>query len=120
MVPSGFPKEISDQDDVRVEVPLSAVPFFTQPQVHMTVAKAAKVLGFDNQEELRKFTTPLLKQFGVDPLVTGGTIGAQLFNRLVVLCAPKTSAARKLLEELFGGREDVGSGDFTKCWDLNH
>eukprot|EP00434_Breviolum_minutum_P037032 symbB.v1.2.032823.t1/scaffold3993.1/size46770/3 len=66
----------------------------------MTVAKAAKVLGFDNQEDLRKFTTPLLKQIGVEPLVSGSVIGAQLFNRLVMLCATKTAAARKLLEEL--------------------
>jgi len=100
--------------DARVEVPQSAVPFFAQPQVHMTVAKAAKLLGFDNQEELRKFTTPLLKQFGVDPLVTGGTIGAQLFNRLVVLCAPKTSAARKLLEELSTAWRSPGRTSKTK------
>jgi len=88
------------ENDVRVEVPISAVSSFSQPQVQMTVAKAAKVLGFDNQEDLRKFTTPLLKQIGVEPLVSGSVIGAQLFNRLVMLCATKTAAARKLLEEL--------------------
>lgn len=44
----------------------------------------------------------MLKHFGAEPLVTGATIGAQAFNRLVVLCAGKTLAARKLLEELSG------------------
>jgi len=89
----------------RVQVPTSAVPLFVQPQVHMSLAKAAKLLGFDNQEELRKFSSPLLKQFGVEPLVTGSVVGAQMFNRLVILCSTKTAASRKLLEELApGGR----------------
>ncbi|CAE7263615.1 eprA1 [Symbiodinium microadriaticum] len=83
-------------------VPISAISSFAQPQVHMTVAKAAKLLGFDNQEELRKFSAPLLKQAGMEPLVSGSTVGAQLFNRLVLLCSTKTAAAKKLFEELPG------------------
>eukprot|EP00931_Biecheleriopsis_adriatica_P116119 TRINITY_DN91810_c0_g1_i1.p1 TRINITY_DN91810_c0_g1~~TRINITY_DN91810_c0_g1_i1.p1 ORF type:complete len:781 (+),score=193.37 TRINITY_DN91810_c0_g1_i1:93-2435(+) len=107
----------SDQDLVqgvaRVEVPVSASPHFVQPQVHVTVAKAAKLLGFDNQEELKKFTAPLLKQFGAEPL--NAVVGAQLFNRLVVLCAAKTPAARKLLEELSSSWRTPGGRGRTKA-----
>ncbi|CAE7285855.1 eprA1 [Symbiodinium sp. CCMP2456] len=98
----------------RVEVPISAVPSFAQPQVHMTVAKAAKLLGFDNQEELRKFSAPLLKQAGMEPLLSGSTVGAQLFNRLVLLCSTKTAAAKKLFEELSTAWRTPGRGAKTK------
>jgi len=98
----------------RVEVPISAIPSFAQPQVHMTVAKAAKLLGFDNQEELRKFSAPLLKQAGMEPLVNGSTVGAQLFNRLVLLCSTKTAAAKKLFEELSTAWRTPGRGAKTK------
>lgn len=105
---------VMKESEARVEVPISAVSSFSQPQVQLTVAKAAKLLGFDNQEELRKYTSPLLKQFGAEPLVTGGLVGAQLFNRLVVLCAAKTPAARKLLEELSTAWRSPGGRSKTK------
>eukprot|EP00930_Biecheleria_cincta_P087263 TRINITY_DN7650_c0_g1_i1.p1 TRINITY_DN7650_c0_g1~~TRINITY_DN7650_c0_g1_i1.p1 ORF type:complete len:813 (-),score=153.11 TRINITY_DN7650_c0_g1_i1:202-2595(-) len=98
----------------RVDVPASAVQHFTQPQVHLTIAKAAKLLGFDGQEELKKYVTPLLKQFEGAQLPLADRLGAQAFNRLVVLCAGKTAAARKLLDELSTSWRPSERGSLTR------
>mmetsp|Transcript_7989 Transcript_7989/g.14877 ORF Transcript_7989/g.14877 Transcript_7989/m.14877 type:complete len:813 (+) Transcript_7989:122-2560(+) len=83
----------------RVEVPVSSLPHFLQPEVHMSLQSAAKLLGFAGPEELKKYAAPLLKHF--EPVETlGPSLGAEVFNRLVVLCSSKTPAARQLLQEL--------------------
>eukprot|EP00933_Yihiella_yeosuensis_P071425 TRINITY_DN79637_c0_g1_i1.p1 TRINITY_DN79637_c0_g1~~TRINITY_DN79637_c0_g1_i1.p1 ORF type:complete len:906 (-),score=184.84 TRINITY_DN79637_c0_g1_i1:67-2784(-) len=91
--------EASDRIVPRVEVPKSAVAHFVQPEVHIPLSSASRILGFSSEEELKKFATPLLKQFdGAEPL--GPAVSAQSFNRLVILAAAKKEEARKLLEEL--------------------
>lgn len=83
----------------RVEIPKSAFPFFSQAEVHITLENAAKVLGFATAEELKVETeTPLRLLDGQEAL--SPVLSAAAFNKLVVLCAAKTTMARQLLEEL--------------------
>jgi len=83
----------------RVEIPRSALQHFVQPEVHIPIENAARILGFAGAQELRKFAAPHLKQFDdAEPL--GSVLGALAFHRLVLICAAKTQSARKLLEEV--------------------
>lgn len=91
-----------------MEVPISAATHFVQPQVHVTLGNAAKLLGFSNIEEMKKVVVPQLKLFDdAEPL--GAVVGAQAFNRLVCLCAGKTAAARRLFEELSSSWKSPGT-----------
>jgi len=88
-----------------VELPRSLLPHFAQPEVHMSVESAAKLLGFPGEKELRSFAGKQLKQTEEEPL--GSHVGALSFKRLVALSSAKTPAARKLLEEFLAEKDMV-------------
>jgi len=83
--------------NLRVEVPRSMLAHFSQPEVHISIDNAARILGFAGEKELRRYVGPIFKQDGEDP--PGTHVGALAFKRLVSLCAGKTTQARKLLED---------------------
>lgn len=89
----------------RVDIPRSLLEHFAHPQVHIRVEKAAELLGFPGEKEFRKYAEPLLRKTEEEPL--GTHIGALAFKRLVALCASKTAAARKLLEEFMSSWQVV-------------
>jgi len=84
----------------RVDLPRSLLAHFSQPEVHVSVDAVARLLGFAGEKEFLRFVSPLLKQVGHQAPQPGAHIGALSFKRCVALCAGKTPAARKLLEEL--------------------
>jgi len=89
----------------RVELPRTVLAHFSQPEVHMSIKTAARVLGFAGDQELLRFAKPLLKQSEEEPL--GSHVGALMFKRLVALCAAKQQEARKLLEDILTSTDTV-------------
>eukprot|EP00421_Protoceratium_reticulatum_P022006 CAMPEP_0168377792 /NCGR_PEP_ID=MMETSP0228-20121227/11005_1 /TAXON_ID=133427 /ORGANISM="Protoceratium reticulatum, Strain CCCM 535 (=CCMP 1889)" /LENGTH=820 /DNA_ID=CAMNT_0008390793 /DNA_START=1 /DNA_END=2460 /DNA_ORIENTATION=- len=102
MAPAGADVGVTPGPCMRVDIPRAALAHFTQPEVHISLESAARLLGFPGAVELRKFATPHLKQFeDAEPL--GAQLGALALQRLILVCGAKTAAARRLLDDLAAG-----------------